>query len=109
MGPFFNSSTGSEAGLGRLATDYGPVTRPNVSAALNATFSIVAVFTAAEAAHTAYLAYPPTVRFWRRRATLEGMPSASRYFATVLRAMSMPEAFNFSTRASSLRMEPATS
>lgn len=63
MGPFFNSSTGSQAGFGRLATEFEPVTPPEVSAALNATFGIVVIFTACQAAHMAYLACPPTVRF----------------------------------------------
>ena len=63
MGPFFNSPTGSQAGFGRLATENEPVTQSKVSAALDAIVSIVAMFTAGQAAHMAYLACPPTVRF----------------------------------------------
>jgi len=49
------------------------------------------------------------MRFSRRRWTEEGIPNASRYFATVRRAISMPSTFRRSTILSSERTSAAGS
>jgi hypothetical protein len=49
------------------------------------------------------------IRFSRRRCTEEGMRIASRYFATVRRAMSMPPTLSSSTIRSSLRTSAGVS